>query len=341
MGNPKHVAMWRQEFFVEGSEAIAKRSVCSIKYPVEHGIITNFDDMERVWKHAFNKELIVNPADCDVLLTEKADNPKAHRQKITQIMFETFGVNGLHIEVDAVLSMYATGRYTGIVAQIGDGIGHTVPVYEGYAIRHAVNRMDVGGRDMTNYLQKIMYERGYNWTPVVPRETVNDMKERLCYVALKFEDEMKLSEESSDIEKNYELPDGQVLTLGNERFRAGEILFEPFFIGMECEGIHKLMYSSIMKCDRDIRQELYENIILSGGVCCLPGIDERIKQEVTWLAPASMKINIVNSANRERRKYLSWIGGKVMASQSSFAELLITKDEYDQYGPSIVDRKCF
>ena len=346
VGNPAYAAVWTRQLFVEGSEAIAKWGYGNVKYPVEHGIITNFDFMERVWKYTFNKELNIDSKDCNVLLTEKADNPKTTRQKMTQIMFELIEVNGLYIEVDAVLSLYATGRYTGIVTQIGDGVGHTVPVYEGYAIRDAANRMDMGGRDMSDYLQKIIHERGYNWTPVTSRETLNDMKERLCYVALEFEDEMKLSETSSDIEKNYELPDGQVLTVGNERFRAGEILFKPSLIGKECDGIHELMYSSIMKCDRDIRQLLYENIVLSGGVCCVPGIDKRIEQEMTWLAPASMKINIMNSAidndeNRERRRYLSWIGGSIMASQASFGDLLMTKDEYDEYGPTFINRKCF
>ena len=333
----------KEEICMIGHGAIKNRGILSIKYPVEHGIITSFDDIEKIWHHTFKTELIGDSTDCDVLLTEKANNPKANREKITQIMFETFKVKGLYIAIDAVLSLYATGKVTGIVAQIGDGVGHTVPIYEGYAIPHAVERLDMGGRDMNDYLAKIMTERGYGWTPTFTKKDLHCMKEKLCYVALDFDEELIKSETSSDLEMNYELPDGQVIIVGAERFRAGEILFKPSLIGLECDGIHKLIYSSIMKCDRDIRQELHENMVLSGGVCCLSGIDERIEKESIALAPARFNPKIVNSTvdDREMRKYLSWIGGSIVASQTGFQELLITRDEYEQDGPSIVNRKCF
>merc|ERR1712096_338559 len=149
--------------------------------------------------------------------------------------------------------------------------------------------------------------------------------------------ELKQADQSSEIEKNYELPDGNVITIGAERFRCPEVLFKPNLIGMESEGIHKLTFKSIMKCDVDIRKDLYANIVMSGGSTMFPQIDERLKDEVTNLAPSSMTIKIIAPPER---KYSVWIGGSILSSLSTFEEMWINKEEYDESGPAIVHRKC-
>jgi len=337
VGRPRSQDIMQKYVYI-GDEARSKRFPVTIEYPILHGIITNWDDMEKMWYHTFYNELRVDPEEHPVIITEPPLNPKANREKMVQIMFETFSVPAFYLVNQATLAMYASGRTSGIAVMCGHGNCFVVPVYEGFALDHATMCLGVGGRDITDYLMKILTERGYSFTTTAERSLVRDIKEKLCYVALDFEAELGTSASSSALEKSYELPDGQVITIGNERFRGPEILFSPAFIGSEEAGLPELIMNSIFACDVDMRSTLLGNILLCGGTSMFPGFADRLQKEVTALAPASARIKIIAPPER---KYSTWIGGSILASLSTFQGQWISKEEYDESGPSVVHRKCF
>jgi len=328
----------KQEKYI-GDDAEAKRGILVLKYPIEHGIVENWDDMKSIWEHTF-KELRAEPEDHKVLLTEAPMNPKANREKMVTMMFEDFNVPATYVAIQAVLSLYASGKFTGNVLDSGDGVTHLVPIYDGFSLPHSIIRVNLAGRDLTDYLVKILSERGHHFTTSAERDIVRDIKEKLCYVALDFKEEMEKSKTGSSIETSYEMPDGSVLTIGSERFRCPEVLFDPKMMGKEIGGVQIQCNDSIQKSDIDIRKSLYENIVLSGGSTMYCGIAERLLKEVQAICPMNIS-NKVKIVAPQERYYSVWIGGSILTSIGTFEQNWITKAEYDDCGASIVHRKCF
>jgi centractin len=347
-----------------GNKVEEHRGALKLNYPIDHGIIQNWSDMERIWSYVYSKDCLNIPSENQsVLLTEPPLNPYSTREKTAEIFFEGLNVPGLYFAIQAILSLYSSGRTTGIVLDSGDGVTHVVPVYEGLTIPHAIMRMDLGGRNVTEYLQKLLRRNtGYSFHTSSEFEIVRTIKEQCCSVVLnpnKLDEFSTVSSSvsslpsstssssnsssssssaSSSSKQPYKLPDGSVIDLGNEISRAPELLFSPSLLGYEYHGIHDLLISSVMRCDIDLRRVLLSSIVLSGGSTLFPGYGERLLSELRRhpLTPKEVKIRI---AAPPERLYSTWIGGSILASLSTFKNMWITKNDYLEHGARIFTTK--
>merc|ERR1740121_956974 len=206
------VGVSQQKFFV-GDEAQSKRGVLQLEWPIDRGVIQKWEEMEKIWHHTFYTALETNPADHPILLTEPPLNPAANREKMTQMMFDIFGVPAIFIAITNVLALYSAGRSTGITVDSGESVTHICPVSEGYAVAHAIVSLKVAGREMTEHLMQLLNERGYSFTTTNERELVRDMKEEHCFAA-----ELKLAnsgENAEQLERSFTMPDGSTVKMGS------------------------------------------------------------------------------------------------------------------------------
>ncbi|KAF7992161.1 hypothetical protein HCN44_001486 [Aphidius gifuensis] len=331
-----------------GDEASKLRSLLEINYPMQNGIVRNWEDMCHVWDYTFGKEkLDINPKECKILLTEPPMNPTTNREKMIEVMFEKYQFAGVYIAVQAVLTLYAQGLISGVVVDSGDGVTHICPVYEEYALPHLTRRLDIAGRDITIYLIKLLLLRGYAFNHSADFETVRMLKEKLCYVGYNIETEEKLAVETTVLVESYTLPDGRVIKVGGERFAAPEALFQPHLINVEAPGIAELVFNTIQSADIDMRSELYKHIVLSGGSTMYPGLPSRLEREIKQLylqrvlkndtsKLGKFKIKIEDSP---RRKDMVFMGGAVLADLTKNRDSFwIMREEYEEKGLSVLKK---
>jgi len=325
-----------------GNEASALRSYLECNYPMENGIVRNWEDMEHIWDHTFGPEkLNIDPNNSKVLLTEPPLNPLRNREKMIEVMFEKYGFDSVYIAIQAVLTLYSQGLLTGVVLDAGDGVSHICPVYEGFALPHLTRRLDIAGRDITRYLIKLLLLRGYAFNQSADFETVRIMKEKLCYIAYNTQTEQRLALETTTLVEDYQLPDGRHIKVGAERFEAPEALFQPHLLDVEGDGIAELLFNAIQAGDMDIRADLYKHIVLSGGTTMYPGLPSRLEREIKQLylervlkgdteRLAKFKIRIEDPP---RRKDMVFIGGAVLADvMKDRDDFWMSKAEYEEKG---------
>jgi len=331
-----------------GDEASQLRSMLECSYPMDNGIVRNWDDMMHVWDYTFGEtKLNINPQECKVLLTEPPLNPLKNREKMVEVMFEKYGFNGVFIAIQAVLTLYAQGLLTGVVIDSGDGVTHICPVYEGFALPHLTRRLDIAGRDITKYLIKLLLLRGYAFNQSADFETIRMMKEKLCYVGYDIEQEQKLALETTFLVENYTLPDGRNVSISGERFEAPEALFQPHLINVEGVGVAELLFNTIQAADIDTRSEFYKHIVLSGGSTMYPGLPSRLEREIKQLylervlkgdttKLSKFKIRIEDPP---RRKHMVYLGGAVLADiMKNKDDFWILKSEYEEKGLRCLDK---
>ena len=290
-------------------------------------------------------ELRVAPAEHPVILTEQTNTPRAQREDITRIMFESFDVPALYIANKAVLACFASGVTTGLVVDMGANITVT-PVIYGSAVEWASQVLPIGDAELVSRLLTLITEKGYTFTTAAERDMLRDALRTRVYVCSDFQSELLKfqTDEANQVSKPenyYETPDGSVIELGDIRFRSAEILFSPSLCGIDYPGLDSIVFNTIASIpDLQLRQDLAANIILAGTYSCFPGLDQRLHSQLSLLFPSSLKIKIHQHPSSERR-YLAWIGGSILSTLPSFSDMVITKAGYDETGPQIVHRKCW
>ncbi|KAF9357452.1 Arp2/3 complex subunit, actin nucleation center [Mortierella sp. AD094] len=330
-----------------GDEAAELRAILQMSYPMENGIVTNWTDMRHLWDYTFNEKLKIDPRDTKIMLTEPVMNPKANREKMVQCMLEEYGFQGVYVAIQAVLTLYAQGLTTGVVVDSGDGVTHIVPVVQGYSLPHITKRLDVAGRDVTQYLIKLLLHRGYAFNRTADFETVRQIKEKLCYTSYDVDLDLKLANETTVLVESYTLPDGRVIKVGSERFEAPECMFQPGLIDVEQPGVAELLFQTIQSAPLDTRSELYKHVVLSGGSTMYPGLPSRLEKEVKQLYLTEvLKGDVERFRNFKiriedppRRKHMVFLGGAVLANIMQDKEhFWITKQEWEEQGVRALDK---
>lgn len=335
-------------YFV-GRKLDEHRGAFLLEYPMERGRVVDggWDAMELLWEHIYSKSnLNAKMDEHPVLLTEPPHNPTSHREQLAEVFFETFRSPALFVAPPAVLSLYASGRTTGVVLDVGEGVTHCIPVYEGYALPHSIVRSDIAGADVTRRLQLLLRKSGLAFSTTAEADFLSKMKEEVCYVSnvpTKEESDYDMgsggggggSSGDASAKAQYQLPDGQVIDLSNERHRSSEVLFQPSLVGSEEKAVHDVLLTSILASDMDLRSTLFSNIVLSGGSTLLPNLGDRLLFEVRKRAPERTRIRI--SATPERKES-AWVGGSILASLATFKNMWVGRNEYEEYGSSILHR---
>ncbi|XP_069755323.1 actin-1-like [Narcine bancroftii] len=319
-----------------GKAAQARREVLSLKYPIERGMVTSWDKMEMIWRHIYGLELRVKPKERPILLTAAPLTPFGQREQMAEIMFEGFSVPALFVAIPATLALYSSGRTRGMVLDSGYGITDAVPIYEGYYLPDAVQRLQLAGSDITESLWRLMLESGHSVAEKMATDIIQDIKEKLCYIS--FDSKVDSRKPREEIQREYRLPDGKQIRISDELFRAPELLFTPENTGLKDNGVHKLMLNSIAKCERSLHNELYNNMLLCGGSSLFPGIEERLMKEMKLHSPTGVLMNVIAPP---QRNYSVWTGASILTSLPSFKHMWITLNDYNEFGPSVVNKRCF
>jgi actin-related protein len=325
VGTPKFpgvVVGLAKETYV-GDEAQAKRGILSLRYPLSNGVVTDWAGAETLWAHALTNELRVDPRERSLVLSEAPQNPREHRTRMAEIFFEKFGVRSLYIGVQAVLALYASNATTGTVLDVGDGVSHVVPVYEGFVLPHAIQRLDLAGRDVTRTLASLLRETGTQLSSTAEFEVAREMKERVGFVR-------PSGTATPSRQQLYTLPDGKVVEVGDQAWRCAEILFTPATVGKDEPGIGRLVTRAVERCDVDVRRPLYSNIVLSGGTTLMSGFAERLQAEL----PSHARV-----VSPPTRRVSVWCGGSIVGSLSTFEEMAVSRAEFAEEGAAVLRRR--
>ena len=361
VGYDDHDAEGRPLFHEELRKA---RDSVSLAHPVENGIVTNWEDMEKLWRFSFGA-VQAQAEDHAVLISESPSTPRLHRELAMQIFFEGLRVPAYFPVHTTLLSLYSSGRTSGVVVECGHGNAITAPYLDGVALPHSILTLDLSGGALTEFLRSGLQEHGSSFgtakdilsgTSLLANRILNNIKEKHVRT-LPMADSRRLYPSTSGAlrssiegtshhsgssfstgygndrggEVTYNLPDGNTIEVPQSLLnQCGEYMFYPHLCGNDSVGIHVSTYNSLMFLDVEARKELYGHIVLCGGTCMMQGMHQRFTDELLSFAPSSlMDVSVVA---RPGRGTSVWDGGQILANMSAMEKLWYSKADYDEYG---------
>ena len=317
----------KQDEYYVGDE-IQSIGLYKIFYPINKGIIQDWLSFEKIIDYIFYN-LRVDPSLVNVLFAVHPLFPYGDIKRLFELFLENYQCNAFYPVLDSMLTLYAGGFQTGLVVEIGDSITRIVPIYEGYKIDHAVRILEIGGRTLTKYMEKILGERGFSADSSIRKELVRALKEKACFVSLDYKEDLKRAEQ---YEKEYSLPDGSTISLSKERFAVPELFFNPT-LELEENSLIEGIMDVIDMCDVDIRADLLNNIFLSGGSSMFPNFKSRMYQELEFeLARRKKKNQVIKIIAPRERVFSVWVGGSILASIPEFQSNWVTRAKYFKDG---------
>ena len=326
------VGMEQKERYV-AEEAISNAEFMNFYSPIQRGEVVDWDKFETLMHYLLYNQIEVVPEDMSVLITETPLSSKKNRSKISELLFEKFNVQKCHIANSSMLGLFSYGKSSGIVLDCGYNITSTVPVYEGFPLVYASQKINLGGEDLSNKLYDIIKGKlDKTYKTIKGKLLSEDIKDKLGYVS------MDIKQEGEKIEQKYILPDSKELTLGNELFEVNEILFSPGE-NPELKSVTNMVVDSLNLCDDDVKKEINESVCLIGGTTLMKNFSERLRLELS----DNKDFGMYNMAPAPERQFSAWIGGSIMSSLDNFQYLWVSKEEFDENGKSLVaiDSKCF
>ncbi|XP_068669665.1 actin-related protein 4-like isoform X2 [Aristolochia californica] len=345
-----------------GSQALGyRRDHMEVLSPIRDGVVLDWDIVDNIWDHAFRERLLIDPKEHPMLLAEPSSNIPQQREKAAELMFEKYQVPALFLAKNAVLTSFASGRATSLVVDSGGGSTTVAAVHDGYVLQKAVATSPIGGEFLTDCLMKSLESKGITTVDLdFPNTTesykvysrrviASDIKECVCRAPDAAYDDAGYANIPMT---PYELPDGQTIEIGADRFKIPDILFNPSLVqtipGIEnaidsslpLRGLPQMVIESINKCDADIRRELFSSILLAGGTASMQQLKERLEKDLIEEAPQAARVKVLASGNATERRFSVWIGGSILASLGSFQQMWFSKAEFEEHGASYIQRKC-
>jgi actin len=308
-----------------GREAINNANFLKLDYPVKNSIITDYDKMEKFLNHLFHSELKTKPEAHNVFLTESLFSSNADREKIAEIMFEKFGIFNIHLEPQPIMTLYSTPKTSGIIIESGESMTQIVPVFENYIIPQGVRTIPIAGSEMTQNLFDILQPELKKHNVGNPLQISRKLKEKYM--------EIDNGESNRNLMIPFELPDGNIINIGEERYNIPEEIFNS----VDKTSLQQIIYDCVNNIDIHLRKDIVSNIILGGGNTMIKGFTERLRSELKNIFKKDDETIKINA--QAERLYSAWIGASVVCSIGNFQHMWLSKNDFEEVGHNIVYKK--